>query len=288
MFNKNKLFENLSYDWSKDSIRLFSTPSPQTRNSFLYVQETGYFETTPSYFAERANLHSYLVLFTLSGHGCLSYLDKSYDLCQNKAFLIDCKNLHRYYCADDDGWVFLWLHFHGINAPAYYQQFASNNFPVVTLSRDSPVNAWLMRIIGLTKHPDLHSELICGNLITNVLTELITQQTKKGTVLPPTPKYIKDAIRFVDTHFQDKIALTDIATFSNISKYYLSREFSKYMGQSISDYIINKRINYAKELLLYSEYSISEIAYLCGISHITHFINLFKRKEGMTPLNYRK
>jgi len=284
----NTLYENLSYDWSADSIRLFYTPSTMAKDTFFYVQETGFFKTAPSYYAERANLNSYLIIHTLSGQGHFTYDNKEYLLDPNQTCFFDCRKHHKYYCAANQEWNFLWLHFNGKNATAYYHAFAKGGSPLLMVADSVQIAQQLMQITNLTEHKSLHSELICSNLITNILTELIVQSSITDDITLLIPDYIQATLKFIDTHFHKKIRLDDLAYTIGISKYHLSREFKLHIGQTIIDYITDKRLNYAKELLRYSTLSISEIASQCGITHITHFINFFKRKEGSTPLAYRK
>ena len=68
---KGKYLERADYSWSSDSIRHINTSTVSVRQLFLYVQEVGYFRTRPPYFTERANLHSFLIIYTLSGRGLL-------------------------------------------------------------------------------------------------------------------------------------------------------------------------------------------------------------------------
>ena len=60
------------------------------------------------------------------------------------------------------------------------------------------------------------------------------------------------------------------------------------MGITINEYLILTRISYAKELLKYTSLPVSEITFEVGMNNVTHFINLFKAREGCTPLVYRK
>ena len=60
------------------------------------------------------------------------------------------------------------------------------------------------------------------------------------------------------------------------------------MGITVNEYLINARISYAKELLKYTDMPVGEIAFESGMNNVTHFINLFKSREEMTPLAYRK
>ena len=91
-----KFLERASFDWSEDSIRFINTPSPKAKSTFFYMQEAGYFKTTPPYFTERAGLPSFLIVYTLSGKGILHYGDDEYTLSNGQCFFINCMNHHDY------------------------------------------------------------------------------------------------------------------------------------------------------------------------------------------------
>ena len=64
--------------------------------------------------------------------------------------------------------------------------------------------------------------------------------------------------------------------------------FKRYFGNSISRELIDFRLQKAKELLGSTEYTISQIAELCGYETYAHFAKQFKAQEGVTPSEYRK
>ena len=73
-----------------------------------------------------------------------------------------------------------------------------------------------------------------------------------------------------------------------ISKYHMSREFKKAYGITIANYIIAKRITYAKELLRFTDMQIEEIGRICGIEDNSYFNKVFRKFEGMTASDYKK
>ena len=73
-----------------------------------------------------------------------------------------------------------------------------------------------------------------------------------------------------------------------ISPYYLSRLFRRVTGQSIVDYINNRRIDAARRLLKNTELSISDIAEQTGFASAAHFRRVFRDVMGISPLQYRK
>ena len=82
--------------------------------------------------------------------------------------------------------------------------------------------------------------------------------------------------------------LEEMEDISNVSVSYLSRKFKQIIGMGISEYIQMYRINIAKKLLVQSDESILSISSKCGFNDSNYFSSVFKRKEGISPLKYRK
>lgn len=80
----------------------------------------------------------------------------------------------------------------------------------------------------------------------------------------------------------------DIANHVYLNPDYLTRIFKKETGLSISDYLMQQRIEYAKKLLRTTDQSVSEIALTSGYSNLSYFSTTFKKMAGTTPVEYRK
>lgn len=87
--------------------------------------------------------------------------------------------------------------------------------------------------------------------------------------------------------FEDRIS-DEISSKTRKDYHYLSRLFSEKEGITIEKYIILQKIEKAKELLVYNQKTISEIAYILGYSSVSHISNQFKEVTGMTPSHFRK
>ena len=93
---------------------------------------------------------------------------------------------------------------------------------------------------------------------------------------------------FIDNNIYNiNLCQTMIADNFRMNKKYLSRFFKEQNGISINDYINSYRLKQAKYLLS-QEVSVYEIAESVGYGHIVTFIRIFKKKEGITPGNYRE
>lgn len=286
--NDQNYEERASYSWSEDSVRLIITASNVAKSIYFYIQEAGYFKTSDSYFTERKNLNSFLIVYTISGNGRLKYQGCSYSLSAGQCFYINCMEHHYYETARNSDWEFLWVHFNGSSALGYYEEFVKNGFKTVQIQDTFFMESTLRRILALNQKRNASTEVLTSSLITNILTELLVQTITFDAQTIFMPGYIKNVLKDIDQNFKSPLSLDELAGRHGVSKFHLSKEFKKYTGTTVNEYIIANRLSYAKELLKYSNDSVNEIAYKIGMNHVSHFINLFKNRENTTPLAYRK
>lgn len=104
---------------------------------------------------------------------------------------------------------------------------------------------------------------------------------------PIVSKPIILCLDYIYSHIHYRITLQELSNYLNLSESYLSRLFKKEVGIPVSSYILNIKIEKAKNLLQYSEYTISDIANYLAFSSQSHFIQVFQKATGMTPRKYR-
>jgi AraC family transcriptional regulator len=105
------------------------------------------------------------------------------------------------------------------------------------------------------------------------------------------PHKLRKAIGIIDRHLADekegRVALRVVASQVGMSYFHFSRAFKQSMGMSPTNYIAERRIGRAKELLNETELPISEIALRSGFSSQSHFTSSFRRVAGSTPKDFR-
>lgn len=101
-------------------------------------------------------------------------------------------------------------------------------------------------------------------------------------------RYVERAKEYVAEHIDESIRVVQIGEALGINENYLTGLFHKYEGITLQHYIRKEKVRQAKELLLYSSYSCSEIAALLCFSTQSHFSSAFKREVGMTSAKYRE
>lgn len=126
--------------------------------------------------------------------------------------------------------------------------------------------------------------------IADLHTSMSLDFTGKMLLLQKKPILSKSIVlctEYIYNHIHDRITVEDLADFTELSPSYLSRLFKKELGISISDYIREKKIEKAQNLLKYSDFSLIEISNYLSFSSQSHFIQVFEKAAGLTPKKYR-
>ncbi|GKX27682.1 AraC family transcriptional regulator [Vallitalea longa] len=279
--------ERFKEAWTSSSIRYIATPSQRAKNIYYYIQEIGYFQTLNNYYTERAGLNSYLLIYSKSGKGHLKYQGKTYTIIPGDLIWIDCMEQHYYRTDEKELWEISWVHFNGSATKGYYNQFREQHGPVIHLDDSTQIPLWINTMFQLHKEKNLQREVLCSNLLTNCLTEIMIKACTYGEYVD-TPKIILSIQNYIDHHYTEKLSLDTLGKKFALSKYHLARLYKKYTGFSPIDYQISLRITTAKKMLQFTDLSVQSISYEVGIKNISHFITLFKEREEMTPLQFRK
>lgn len=102
-------------------------------------------------------------------------------------------------------------------------------------------------------------------------------------------KVIEESEKYLQQHIYEKsITITEIAKQSNVSEVYFRRLFKEKYNLSPYEYINEARIKKAKQMLIYSDNNVSEIAEECGFLNIFTFSRYFKTIVGVSPNSFRK
>ena len=117
----------------------------------------------------------------------------------------------------------------------------------------------------------------------------IGNEEKKSYMPDSSFGIIAPAIEKITADFsKNELTVAELAEACNISEAYFRRLFEAKFGTSPKEYIIEKRIGYAKQLLETGEVAVCDVAYLCGYSEPTHFSREFARRVGVSPNEYKK
>ena len=135
--------------------------------------------------------------------------------------------------------------------------------------------------------PDEFSEMLYRNLLFELLVFFLRKPSFKNGEIG-IDLVIAHTVEYIEHNYTQNLTLEELADISNVSVSYLSRKFKQIIGIGISEYIQMVRINNAKTLLIQTDESILKISNKCGFNDSNYFSYVFKEKEGISPLKYRK
>ncbi len=123
------------------------------------------------------------------------------------------------------------------------------------------------------------------NLQYSMILEYTEQVEKLHLGRHPT-KLAIDVANYVRHHLSEPISTEKMAEEFYLSRPYLSAQFKRQTGQTLTEYILREKTEEAKRLLLYSEKPAAAIGAYLGFSSHGHFIRVFKKYAGMTPNDF--
>ena len=103
-----------------------------------------------------------------------------------------------------------------------------------------------------------------------------------------TNRQVLEAARFISQNYMRPITTAEIAQAAGYSPNYLTREFREKTGIGIHEYLVFIRLQQAAMELLSTNDTITQVALRCGFSDGNYFKDVFKKKFGITPREYRQ
>ncbi len=125
-------------------------------------------------------------------------------------------------------------------------------------------------------------------------TDTLREQEKKERKTPDRePESGKELIRqkilpYIEENLSEPFTVSDLADSVGLNPQYMMRTFKKLTGLSVLEYVTDRKIKKAKELLLTTDTSIEQISEELGYFNYSYFFKMFKRAEGISPGQYRK
>ncbi|AUT03025.1 AraC family transcriptional regulator [Nostoc sp. CENA543] len=125
-------------------------------------------------------------------------------------------------------------------------------------------------------------------LATHLLTKFTAHQPKVSEYSDGLPhQKLKQVLDYIEANLTEKIKLEDLAKVSGVSVFYFARQFKQSMGIQPHQYVLRRRIEYAKHLLKSSDYSVARVAAECGFANPSHLSRHFYKLVKMSPGDFR-
>ncbi|WP_421752572.1 helix-turn-helix domain-containing protein [Croceimicrobium sp.] len=131
---------------------------------------------------------------------------------------------------------------------------------------------------------DLAMQEMIIRLMQTQARSLLIRDYKRSSVSNP----MSAAVDYLSQHLTESIAMKDIAAKACMSRAKFFAKFKEMYGETPARFLQRLRLEKARQLLLNTEASISEVAMSCGFENLSHFTTAFKKETGQTPGQYRK
>lgn len=289
-YYENFLKSLLSYSKLPNSLDIsFIMPNyPKTNatNEPSIIYAGGEITISFPFFCESSGFHSYILLYTLTGSSTITIKDSSYQLQENNLLFLDC-SLPFKISSYNSNWKFQILYLKEDFVNQYFSIFNENNNFTYDIKPYSCVSTYFRNIINPSSNTIL-SNLYETKWLIDILTEICVYEKSQDNLEDYIPEYIRKSKAIIDSKLTKAFSLEELAEELQINKYRLCREFSKYYNMPPLRYLNHKKVEKAKEFLFSTNLTITEISTRLGIENVNHFIQLFKKETGATPLAYKQ
>ncbi len=178
----------------------------------------------------------------------------------------------------------------------YFLPFLEDRFltPVI-ISRDSEHYQELKEAVQLLitayddrkKYYEIRIKSGLYQLFYTLFSYYYTPEDHEPSIKDTTTRNIKIILDYIGENYMKPITIEELSEQVNLSKHYFMRFFKKYMGTTCIEYINDYRLNVATHLLLTTNMQITEVSTQIGVSNLSYFNRIFKKKYHMTPKEYR-
>ena len=280
----------LSYnmDVEERSVWLRATPGTAVLAQPFYCTEAGQFYGRAHFATARTDKESYILFYTLSGSGLIEQNYQRIELPAGSALLLNCRAPQSYCTAPGQShWHHYWVHLDGMGVANLAEVLLpQGRLCPVAVSRlemqplfEALTNAWEQSTTaaqierGLTLHRML---------------ALMARQLLAGDESRSNRTLIEQAAEYIRQHYAEPLSLDGLLAQTPVSKSWFLRLFRQYMGTTPYNFLLSTRITRAKELLVLTDFSVSEIAHQVGFGDESNFSTRFAAMVGQSPQQYRR
>jgi len=100
-------------------------------------------------------------------------------------------------------------------------------------------------------------------------------------------KAVKKAIEYIADNYQNRLSLFEIANETHYSPYHFLRLFKRHTGRTPFGFLLDLKIERAKDMLKKTDCTISQVCDLCGFGSLSYFSRVFKERTGLPPSQFK-
>ncbi|MEG0423700.1 MAG: helix-turn-helix domain-containing protein [Erysipelotrichaceae bacterium] len=232
--------------------------------------------------------HYYTEMFYIT-QGSANFLveEELIELKENELVILDPNTSHLLIKNNDAPFKYIAL---GVEDIIFNNEDDTDNYHILSDCNPQDILFYLKKIVHESENTNIYYEEKCQSYLELLFINILNafHQTLELTILHRNNKECDFIKHYIDNHFQENITLEDLSKQTFVNKFYLSHTFKKNIGISPINYMIECRIEKAKDLLITTEYSVDQISTFIGFSSQSYFSQIFKKKTTKSPNQYRK
>jgi AraC family transcriptional regulator len=188
------------------------------------------------------------------------------------------------YCTDE--------HLRRVGEQIWDRSPASFSLQEQTFSRDDKITAVYRQFLLDYDWQQQANQLTLSSASTLLLTHLIQHYSNVQWRLPTVsgglaPHVLRNLLAWIEENLDQPLTLADLAQEAALSEYHFARMFRQSMNMAPHQYVMQRRMVKAQELICRSARPLTDIAMACGFSSASHFSNRVKSATGLTPSQLR-
>lgn len=255
-------------------------------SSRVYPTDVGYFPRASHHYRNRVDgCSEHILLCCCEGAGVIQMGRRHLGLKAGQAFCIPPLTPHRYWADEREPWSLLWLHVAGSDVSRYPVDGAE----VVNLGPpkdQEEVKALFSMLFGTLEGAHTRGNLVHAASLTETILSAIFSK-ERGSGWEAGNSIFTKAIRYMHNRLAETVTLSDIVSYTMVSKSYLHTLFNRYTSCSPMEYFYELKMQEACRLLEMTDLQVQEIAMMLGYSEVGYFSRRFKQRMKMSPRTYR-
>jgi len=234
-------------------------------------------------------LNGYYLVFISKGQGVFESAEtEPRNISAGTCFFLFPGVWHRYKPNPDSGWEEYWVGFKGTYPDALMNKgFFNARSPFVDVGLNESLLVLFRQLLETIQAASLGYHQVVSGITLQILGLINAIVTDEQQDNDPTKKLITKAKFLLQEYMERPVNMEDMAKELPMGYSAFRKAFKNITGQSPNQYHLDLRVHKAKELLTSTTISISEIAFKTGFDSVFYFSKLFKKKNGVSPKNYR-
>lgn len=232
--------------------------------------------------------HWHQILFSAHGNGILKFDNETVPVNEGDFFFLPAGYPHEYY-TENDKWDVRWVAFDGYASTHILSQFGMTSPIVIRPHESSSLQKLYGKMYTVQKTDRAYCDYSCSGYIYAYIIEFHRlMDTKANKLRNDRSRILAPVQDYIDENFRNDFPMTVLAEIAGITPQHLCRIFKETMNMRPNEYLTQRRLQEAKSLLQRNELPISEIAVRSGFPDAGYFSTVFRKYEGLSPLEYKK